>query len=95
LIESKRVISERTGTPCQHFSYTWGHHNRRLRDSVAAAGYRSAVAGVHAPVDRGSDLYALPRLDIRNEYDLSDFVAIVSGEWNYLGFYHRLMATGR
>jgi len=95
LSESKQIIAERINAPCHHFSYTWGHHNQLLRDSVAAAGYRSAVAGVHAPVNRQSDLFALPRLDIRSEYELSDFAAIVSGKWDYLGFYQRLKALGR
>ena len=32
----------------------------------------------------------IPRVDIRRDYNLDDFEAILSGDWDYLGKYQRL-----
>jgi peptidoglycan/xylan/chitin deacetylase (PgdA/CDA1 family) len=90
LADSLCQISARTGSPCLDFSYTWGHHNRSLQDAVAAAGYKSAVAGTHSRIKRQSNSFALPRLDIRREYELEDFIAVVRGDWDYLRLYQGL-----
>jgi len=50
----------------------------------------SAVSGLHGPVLPASDRYALPRIDIRAEYELRDFADVVSGRWDYLGLKQRL-----
>jgi peptidoglycan/xylan/chitin deacetylase (PgdA/CDA1 family) len=90
LTASKQAIAERTGKPCEHFSYTWGHWNAGVCEAVEQAGYRTAVAGVHAPVTTHADPLALPRLDIRREYELADFTAVVRGKWDCLGLYQRM-----
>ena len=86
LIGSKKIIEDRLGVICEHFSYTWGRNNGVVRNAVKSVGYRSAVAGIHAPVVDTSDVFALPRLDVRNDYSLEDFVAVVTGRWDYLKF---------
>lgn len=87
---SKQAIAQRTCEPCEHFSYTWGHCNAVVREAVERAGYCTAVAGAHAPITSVSDRLALPRLDIRREYELSDFAAVVLGQWDYLGYYQTM-----
>jgi peptidoglycan/xylan/chitin deacetylase (PgdA/CDA1 family) len=89
LTRSKRSIEERLDTSCIHFAYTWGHHNRRVRAAVAECGYSWAVAAVHGVVSPAVDRYAVPRIDIRNDYDLEDFIAIIRGEWDYLRLLQR------
>lgn len=59
------------------------------------AGYRSAVASIHSPVMGSADPYALPRLDVRPEYSLEDFVAVVTGKWDYLKRIHSFRAFFR
>lgn len=90
LADSKREVASRLGRPCQHFSYTWGRFTRVLQCTVKEAGYVSAVSGVHGPVRSACDLYALPRIDVRSEYELSDFADVVAGRWDYLGLKQRL-----
>ena len=90
LRQSKAAIEERLGIVCSHFAYTWGRHNRRVRTAVAECGYSWAVAGVHGPVSAKSDRYAIPRIDIRTDYELDDFIAVVTGKWDYLGLKQRL-----
>jgi peptidoglycan/xylan/chitin deacetylase (PgdA/CDA1 family) len=85
LRDSKQTIEDRLGFECRHFAYTWGRYTRQVKRAVADAGYQTAVSAVHGPVRQGSDLYALPRIDISNQYSLEDFQAIVRGEWDFLG----------
>ena len=89
LRQSKAAIEERLGTECRHFAYTWGNHDARVRAAVKECGYDSAVAGVHGPVLPSSDRYAIPRIDIRSDYELEDFIAAVRGDWDYLGLVQR------
>jgi peptidoglycan/xylan/chitin deacetylase (PgdA/CDA1 family) len=91
LSESKRVIARAVGQECRHFSYTWGHYNPIVRSAVAAEGYLSAVAGLHGALTSNSDILALPRLDIRADYELSDFIDVVTGCWDFLGLKQRML----
>lgn len=92
---SKKEIEKRLDIACDHFSYTWGHYNDAVRKVVKQAGYRSAVAGRHGPVRASSDPFELPRLDVRPEYSMEDFVAVVCGKWDYLKHIQTLRAFFR
>jgi peptidoglycan/xylan/chitin deacetylase (PgdA/CDA1 family) len=83
---SRSVIEQRVGVPCRHFAYTWGRHNRQIREAVASAGYAAAVTGTHGPVQPGSDRFALPRIDVRRDYQLEDFAALLRGDWDFLRY---------
>lgn len=90
LVDCKAQIEAKLDVSCTHFAYTWGYYTPKVRAAVAAAGFRSAVAGLHCPVTSSSDRYALPRLDIRADYELCDFIDVVTGRWDYLGLKQRL-----
>ena len=90
LVECKVQIEAKLGVPCTHFAYTWGRFSREVRTLCVAAGFRSAVAGLHGPLTQLSDRYALPRLDIRADYELPDFINVVTGRWDFLWFKQRL-----
>ncbi len=85
LVECKAQIEEKIGFPCLHFSYTWGNYSNKVSASVGLAGYFSAVAGLHGPVSKTSNRLALPRLDVRAEYELCDFINVVTGCWDFIG----------
>lgn len=85
LHDSKRLIEDRLGVACHHFAYTWGRYNRKVKKAVMHAGYLSAASAIHGPVDKNSDLFALPRIDIAKSYSIEDFKAIVRGDWDFLG----------
>jgi hypothetical protein len=36
------------------------------------------------------DRYRIPRADIRRDYTLEDFKAVVRGDWDYLGHIQRI-----
>ena len=35
-----------------------------------------------------TDLFAIPRINISNEYSLADFKNIIRGKWDFLGLFH-------
>jgi peptidoglycan/xylan/chitin deacetylase (PgdA/CDA1 family) len=89
LMGCKQEITARLGRPCVHYAYTWGHNNAAVRRAVVRAGYFCAVGVIHGPVTSVSPWFTLPRLDIRTEYELEDFVAVMSGRWDFLGLKQR------
>ena len=91
LANSRREIEAHLDCSCEHFAYTWGRFNPALQRTVRSAGYLSAVSGLHGPIGPDSDPYALPRIDVRAEYELSDFQALVMGHWDYIGLKQHLM----
>jgi peptidoglycan/xylan/chitin deacetylase (PgdA/CDA1 family) len=85
LEECKKDLEQQLDCPCKEFAYTWGRHSCMVRQAVRDAGYSIAVAGLHRPVTADSDICALPRLDVRADYTLSDFKNVVRGAWDFLG----------
>ena len=86
LEQSKGTIRHRLGVWCDTFAYTWGRHSPHLRVLARLAGYRTALATRHAPLSGRDDPLQLPRMDIRADYSFEDFVAVVSGDWDYIGW---------
>ena len=84
LERSKAAIESRLGIECRHLAYPWGRNDRRVRQAVASAGYQWAVSAIHGPVPASADRYAVPRIDIRKDYELEDFIAVVRGDWDFL-----------
>lgn len=83
---SRAAIEAQLGISCVHFAYTWGRYRRPLQQLVREAGYDSAVCTRHGPVLLTSDPYALPRLDVRADYQLQDFIDVVCGRWDWLRY---------
>jgi peptidoglycan/xylan/chitin deacetylase (PgdA/CDA1 family) len=92
---SRQKIEQRLGIPCQDFSYPWGRYHRASLDWVRAAGYQTAVTGLHYPWTPGGEPLLIPRMDIRREYALEDFAAILRGDWDYLGRWQSIMRQAR
>jgi len=89
LTNSRAAIEKELGVRSPIFAYTWGRHTPRLRRLVEQAGYSHALAGIHAPLSDDMDPFAVPRIAIRRDYTLSDFKAVVQGDWDYLGWLQR------
>jgi peptidoglycan/xylan/chitin deacetylase (PgdA/CDA1 family) len=85
LSASKTIIEQHLGTTCDMLAYPWGRHNPGLRAEVRSAGYCYGFAGNHSCVTAKSDLLALPRINVANEYSRDDLAAILRGDWDYLG----------
>jgi len=90
LAASRHSIEAEIGAACTHFSYPWGRFNPRVAEWVREAGYETAVSGIHAPLSDRTDSFSIPRMDVRAEYTLDDFKALLAGDWDYLGLVQRL-----
>lgn len=90
LTDSCRAIDERIGRAERGFCYTWGLFSNAIELLVAEAGYKYAVAAIHSPLRKASRFFSLPRIDVRQEYTLSDFIFAVTGEWDFLGYLQKL-----
>jgi peptidoglycan/xylan/chitin deacetylase (PgdA/CDA1 family) len=84
LAASKSLLERRLGTECDMFAYPWGRNNKSLRNRIRAAGYRYAFAGGHRALAPERDPFALPRINVANEYSPDDLAAILRGDWDYL-----------
>ena len=88
LAQSKDTIERRIQKPCLHFAYTWGKHSKPLRTLVNQAKYHYAVAAHHTAISERDNLFALPRMNIEKNYSMEDFIDIVMGKWDFMGFIH-------
>jgi peptidoglycan/xylan/chitin deacetylase (PgdA/CDA1 family) len=95
LCTSRKMIEEHTNRDCLDFAYPWGRATQRNAQWVRQAGFRSAVTALHGPVPAKCDPMLIPRVDIRRDYNLDDFEAILDGDWDYLGRYQRLKQAVR
>jgi peptidoglycan/xylan/chitin deacetylase (PgdA/CDA1 family) len=87
LEDSKRLIEDQLGFGCPSFCYPWGKHDDRSVDAVKTSGYRNAVIAIQGRWRAGDrmDMYRIPRADVRRDYSLEDFAAVVRGDWDFLG----------
>ncbi len=92
LRRSKQEIEDHLGAPCTSFCYPWGRHNSATADAVRRAEYQSAVITIQGrwTLAHPPDPYRVPRADVRREYSLDDFAAVVQGDWDFLGHIQRL-----
>src|SRR3990167_2298099 len=86
LIHSKNMIETILKNPCKHFAYTWGRYNSLLQKKVREAKYCSAVSGTHGAISFKKNVFSLPRMNVALEYEMSDFIAMVEGRWDYLKY---------
>lgn len=81
VLESRRVLEARLGTPVHHFAYPYAETDARCQSAVRAAGYQGACAGAR----RGYGPFCLDRIDVTLA-PLPVFVALIS-RWGYATYY--------
>ena len=92
LRESKKKIEDQTGSECSSFCFPWGKNNAAAVEAVRRAGYSNSVTTIQGRWGKNDaiDRYRIPRADIRRDYTLEDFKAVVRGDWDYLGHIQRI-----
>lgn len=92
LQDSRRTIEDHTGSPCSSFCFPWGKHNDATVNAVRRAGYANSVITIQDRWRKKDvvDRYRIPRADIRRDYTLDDFKAVLRGDWDYLGHIQRI-----
>lgn len=84
LSASKLMIEERTGSVCEHFAYTWGRYSNLVMQALGKHGYRTGVTAMHGPLDPVRNRFEIPRIDVKRQYSVSEFQAVVVGDWDFM-----------
>ncbi|RWQ65157.1 MAG: glycosyltransferase [Mesorhizobium sp.] len=77
LLRSRVFIERWTGRPTTAFAAPFSVADRRLGRLAKECGYRIGFGRRHGPADLDCDPIDLPRIEIRGDRSLDDFVAIV------------------
>ncbi|MER9367434.1 glycosyltransferase [Mesorhizobium sp. M0518] len=77
LLRSRMFIERWTGRPTSAFAAPFSVTDRRLGRLAKESGYRIGFGSRHGPADLNCDPIDLPRIEIRGDRSLDDFVATV------------------
>ncbi|RUV22627.1 trifunctional glycosyltransferase/class I SAM-dependent methyltransferase/polysaccharide deacetylase [Mesorhizobium sp. M7A.F.Ca.MR.245.00.0.0] len=77
LLRSRMFIEHWTGRPTSAFAAPFSVTDRRLGRLAKESGYRIGFGSRHGPADLNCDPIDLPRIEIRGDRSLDDFVATV------------------
>jgi peptidoglycan/xylan/chitin deacetylase (PgdA/CDA1 family) len=77
LLRSRMFIERWTGRPTTAFAAPFSVTDRRLGRLARECGYRVGFGRKHGPADLDSNPIDLPRIEIRGDRSLDDFVATV------------------
>ncbi len=84
IFKVKQTLENILGRPVTTFSYPFGGHEDytpQTQQLVRDAGYQTACSNFPGPVLRSSDVYALPRVIIRDS-NVNEFMAVVEGAFS-------------
>ena len=84
LVGSRAWLEDIIQKPVDSMSYPHGAVDRRVRDAVAAAGFRIAVTSRFGATGRQADPLLLSRTDIWSTDRQSDFQSKVEGNWDWV-----------
>ncbi|MFN3216435.1 MAG: polysaccharide deacetylase family protein [Acidimicrobiales bacterium] len=74
---SRAWLEDVVGAEVVSFAYPHGHHDRRGREEVVAAGYRSASIVMNAVARPERDPFAISRLTVERHHDRDDVAAML------------------
>ncbi|WP_245499118.1 trifunctional glycosyltransferase/class I SAM-dependent methyltransferase/polysaccharide deacetylase [Mesorhizobium sp. M1A.F.Ca.ET.072.01.1.1] len=77
LLRSRMFVERWTGRPTTAFAAPFSVTDRRLGRLARECGYRIGFGGKHGPADLDCDPIDLPRIEVRGDRSLEDFVARV------------------
>lgn len=88
ILDSKRIIEDRTGKPVTAFAYPNGSFNGEVKGSVSSH-YDCAVTSAEGLNHRGIDRYELRRFNIFNGMKMWEFKLAISGTMDFIGRFGR------
>jgi peptidoglycan/xylan/chitin deacetylase (PgdA/CDA1 family) len=74
-VQPKAELEDRLGLPVTTFAYPYGRYDRRVRDAVAAAGYRGACTMNSWAATTASPAFELPRTAVLHYMDTATLAA--------------------
>lgn len=73
IVESKKLLEETYGVPVKYFSYPRGRYNDKIVAQVKSAGYEMAVSMEDDVLQKGTNIYLVPRVGISRSHTFSEF----------------------
>lgn len=95
LRRSRDVLSEVTGRPVKYLAYPFGAADEATAQAAADAGYEAAFTTRHGRLRPEAPRHLLPRADVRADYAPKDVLALLAGDWDWLGPVQALSARAR
>lgn len=92
---SKALLEDKLGSPVAGLAYPFGYSNSRVRHAVRELGHGYACAVGNTLMSDEPDLFALPRLTIRQSTGMPRFRQVVAGKnIQRIFFKDRVLTTG-
>ncbi|MBM3251226.1 MAG: polysaccharide deacetylase family protein [Candidatus Omnitrophica bacterium] len=85
--ESKKIIEDNIGKKVKYFAYPYGARdtfNENIKQMVKDSGYEKAYTNIMGFNNRNSDLYALRRIRIYGDDNISRFKMKINGAYNWV-----------
>lgn len=95
---SRQELEDITGHEIAGFAYPNGQkgvYDACTRDLLARAGYRYAATTIWGQVDSTTDLFEVPRMEIRADDTLDTFRAKITGRYDFVRYIHLLRDGSR
>lgn len=84
LTTCKHLLEDCIGEQVLSFAYPYGYYDRATRRMVQEAGYTSACAVRYATSSAQDDRFALSRLIVTNEMDVTHVATLLSGNYHQI-----------
>jgi peptidoglycan/xylan/chitin deacetylase (PgdA/CDA1 family) len=91
--DSREALEELTQRPVLSFAYPHGAYDRRVRDAVIAAGYRSSAAVKNAASHLGDDPFAIARWTVTAGTPASRIAEVLDGRGLPRAWRHERLRT--
>lgn len=67
IVESKKIIEKRLGSPVKAFAYPYGKYNENVRSIVRESGFECACSIDGGMIEKDSDCFVFKRINIHND----------------------------
>lgn len=93
IARSKSILEDRLGEPIEFFAYPNGQRPDFSLSTVRLVrmeGFRGACSTIWGTRNRVKDVFALKRVVVDHDDDLTSFSLKVMGAYDYLGIFHEM-----
>ena len=85
-VRSRAALEHHLGAPVRSVAAPYGAMDQRYNNILRTAGYKIGLSCISGVADRNSHPYALPRMEIKGQWELSDFADALGLEPSWRAF---------